>query len=342
MLRSGGLKGRLRRALAFSVSPALREDEADDETSIKASSSKPNVNIKSGAVSATMDNSHSDGPDEPPTPTPKKKSRAASLFNARINASTDNISLSSTVSSASVMIRKLGKLARRNSLAGITSLFKDKKDKEDPAGDSKKSKKKKSGKGEASEASVSHVTAELDRMNTGDWTASDLSGLSPAAKLARQHTLKSNAEAAAKVKAQLEAVAAASQRAINGVGTPTTWEKNTTTRQTSPVKRGPVARVNEDGTRVLVEDDDSASDEASGDDHNGVQNHRPAGGRNVQPGVWDEDEDWAEGEDDEDVTIRVGFERASLDDEEETVSWAINVRRSLERARQPSKGILKG
>jgi hypothetical protein len=179
-------------------------------------------------------------------------------------------------------------------------------------------------------------------MNTGDWTASDLSGLSPAAKLARQHTLKSNAEAAAKAKAQLEVVAAASQRPPNGAGTPTTWEKNTTTRQVLPVKRGPVARVSEDGTRVLVEDDDSASDEASGDDHNGIQNHHLTGGRNVQPGVWDEDEDWAEGEDDEDVTIRVGFERASLDDDDETISWAINVRRSLERERQPSKGILKG
>ena len=347
MLRSGGLKGRLRRALAFNGPSVLREDDAD-ETSVKASSSKAKITVKSSDGSAIISESNpspSDGTDEPPTPTlpPKKKSRAASLFNARINASTDNISLSSTVSSASVMIRKLGKLARRNSLAGITSLFKDKKDKEDAAGDSKKSKKKKSGKGEASEASVSHVTAELDRMNSGDWNASDLSGLSPAAKLARQHTLKSNAEAAAKAKAQLEAVAAASQRATNGAGTPSTWEKNTTTRQTSPVKRGPIARVNEDGTRVLVEDDDSASDDASGDGHYGVQNHHLIGGRNVQPDVWDEDDDWGEGEDDEDVTIRVGFERVSLDgEEEETISWAVNVRRSLEKARMPSKGILKG
>ena len=69
-----------------------------------------------------------------------------------------------------MMIRKLGSMGRfseRNSLAGITSLFKD-KDK----------------KGSAN-------------------------GLSPAAELARQHTLKSNAEAAAQAKGQQEAVASA-------------------------------------------------------------------------------------------------------------------------------------
>jgi len=52
-----------------------------------------------------------------------------SLFNRKFNASTDNISISSTVSSASVMLRKmgnLGKLARRHSLMGLTNMFKDK------------------------------------------------------------------------------------------------------------------------------------------------------------------------------------------------------------------------
>ena len=188
---------------------------------------------------------------------------------------------------------------------------------------------------------MSHVTAELDRMGSGDWSSgSEMSGLSPAAKLARQHTLKSNAEAAARAKAQLEVVAATSHRGTNGAGTPTTWEKNTTTRQASPIKRGAVARVTEDGTRVLVEDDDSASDDGSGDGYYGQQ---PFDSQNAHTEVWDEDDDWPEGEDDEDVTIRVGFERTSLDDdEEETVSWALNVRRSVEKSRKPSKGILKG
>jgi hypothetical protein len=51
------------------------------------------------------------------TPAPEQgKGKGRSLFRMR-NMSTDNISLSSTVSSASMMIRKmgsLGKIARRN------------------------------------------------------------------------------------------------------------------------------------------------------------------------------------------------------------------------------------
>jgi hypothetical protein len=341
MIRSGGLKSRLRRALSLAPSSTLREVE-DDDDSLKASSSKSKNQTKT-STSAPSSSRTPDGTDEasPVIPQPKKKSRAASLFNSRFNASTDNISLSSTVSSASVMIRKLGKLARRNSLAGITSLFKDKKEKNETGDDGKKGKKKKSGKGEASEASVSHVTAELDRMSSGDWSSGpEMSGLSPAAKLARQHTLRSNAEAAARAKAQLEAVAA-SQRPTNGAGTPVTWDKNTTTRQASPVKRGALARVAEDGTRVLVEDDDSASDDGSADGIYG-EHARPQAGQTAREDVWDEDDDWAEGEDDEDVTIRVGFERTSIDDEEETVTWAVNLRRSVEKEKKPSRGILKG
>jgi len=90
----------------------------------------------------------------------------------------------------------MAKLTRRNSLAGITSLFKEKKDKEEDG--SKSKKKKKGGKSSAAEASVSHVTAELD---SSEWST-ELNGLTPAARLARQHTLKTNAEAAAKAKAQ--------------------------------------------------------------------------------------------------------------------------------------------
>ncbi|CAD6915591.1 unnamed protein product [Tilletia controversa] len=58
------------------------------------------------------------------------------IFNRKFNASTDNISISSTVSSASVMLRKmgnLGKIARRSSLMGLTNMFKD-KDRNGPDG----------------------------------------------------------------------------------------------------------------------------------------------------------------------------------------------------------------
>jgi hypothetical protein len=199
-IRSGGLKGRLRRALSLSASQAISEEESSSGAPSSASTlTSPVAPLQSNAA---------DAGDTGSTATKQAKKKRTALFSSRLNASTDNISLSSTMSSASVVIRKLGsigKLARRNSLAGITSLFKDKKNKDD-AGESsgKKGKKKRGEKGEAAEASVSHVTAELDRTSS-EWSA-ELNGLSPAAKLARQHTLKSNAEAAAKAaKAQEEA-----------------------------------------------------------------------------------------------------------------------------------------
>ena len=239
-----------------------------------------------------------------------------------------------------MVIRKLGsigKLARRNSLAGITSLFKDKKDKDD-SGETggKKSKKKKGEKGEVAQASVSHVTAELDRTSS-EWSA-ELNGLSPAAKLARQHTLKSNAEAAARAKALQEAAAAANTAAMTTTANassstqpaelvPVTWEKNTTTSRGTPA----TVPVNEDGMSVVVEDDDSGSD--------GESEHPHDYSAHVEG--W-EDEDWSHIEDDEDLTIRQGLERTSLgDDEYDHEPWAIGLRRSVERTRQPSKGILK-
>jgi hypothetical protein len=428
MIRSGGLKGRLRRALSFNAAQTLKEEadaeveaekaaaetldeeDEDDDVSIKASQVNGKLKAKATVPPITTKSSVSghgtedEGPMSASTSTAsipvKKKGRAASLFNSRLNASTDNISLSSTVSSASVMIRKLGamgKLARRNSLAGITSLFKDKdKDKSKDSkeeGSSKgkkkdKEKDKKTAKGAAAVASVSHVTAELDRPSaTGDWSVgTDMNGLSPAAKLARQHTLKSNAEAAAKAKEAREAkeakeakdaaTAAAAAAAVtgqrngvlsNGTKVPT-WDRNTGTRQgsASPVKGSSSGgiRINEDGTRTLIEDDDDESDD--GHYHHHFQ-ERSAHGHN-QPGQgfadgWDDDEDWdvdAEGEgdrdEDEDVTIRVGMEpRASMDSEDERYMhtqlhlpqspemepWAVDVRRSVEKARKPAKGILK-
>lgn len=331
--KNSGLKSRLRRALNFNPNQALKEED-DDDASIKASA-LPNNKLKAAATT-TPQSPDVDDVGSTATVQTKKRSRAASLFNSRINASTDNISLSSTVSSASVMIRKLGsigRLARRNSLAGITSLFKD-KDKDDKKG---KKDKKGGSKSEASEASVSHVTAELDRAGS-DWSVGEMSGLSPAAKLARQHTLKSNAEAAEKAKAQQEAaaVAAASKSASeNGsaAGGVPVWERNTTTRQASPVKRAAGMHVNEDGTRVLVEEEDD--DDQSDDAHYG----RPQDGHHAG---WDDDDDWdAENDEDEDVTIRM--QRASIDDyqDDEVEPWAVDLRRSVERSRKPAKGILK-
>ncbi|KAF7306242.1 hypothetical protein MIND_00414800 [Mycena indigotica] len=402
VVKGSGLKGRLRRALSFNSSVALKEElddeygEEDEEegggnasddsdASIKASvvnpkqpslaktpaviqnatrKAVPPASTSGSAFSATSVASSSTASTLPvgqQVPLPKKKSRAASLFsNARLNASTDNISLSSTVSSASVMIRKLGsmgRLARRNSLAGITGLFKDRKKKDNEGGEDdneegsgkkdkdkkKKDKKASSGKGSASEASVSHATAELE---AGDWSVptndSTLKGLSPAAKLARQHTLKSNAEAAAKAK---EAAARAAQaqaqsngNGVNGGGVPT-WERNTATR-----RGGGGMQVAEDGTRVFVED--------SGSEGEDEPQHYP----NQPQQQWaideedDEDEEWGMIPGEEDDTIRQEIADAHRHEEggdeygygeEEVEPWAVDLRRSVERTRVPTKGILK-
>jgi len=332
-IRSGGLKVRIRRALSLGASQAITEEETSPVT---PSSSSPLTSQGTG-----LQSNAADAGDTGSTATRQAKKKRTALFNSRLNASTDNISLSSTMSSASVVIRKLGsigKLARRNSLAGITSLFKDKKDRDENGENDGKGKKKKGGKGQAAEASVSHVTAELDRPSS-EWSA-ELNGLSPAAKLARQHTLKSNAEAAAKAKAQEEAAAAAeaADAAVAVASTssatqaaehvPTTWEKNTTTTRGTP----DTARVNEDGMRVVVEDDDSGSEGESEHPHD----------YSTYIEGW-EDEDWSHIDDDEDITIRRGLERTSLGDDEydHDEPWAIGIRRSVERTRQPSKGILK-
>jgi len=370
-MRGPGLKSRLKRALSFNATQTLKEEDLDvdgsDAESIKAS--KVNGKLKAAppaapsSVSAPPMAPSSSAPaavangdaESTATPTiPKKKSRAASLFNSRMNMSTDNISLSSTVSSASVMIRKLGamgKLARRNSLAGITSLFKDKDKEKEKTKDGKdkdkekekdgKKKKAVGAKGDVSEASVSHVTAELDRMGS-DWNVAELTGLSPAAKLARQHTLKSNAEAAAKAKAEKEREKELQQAAkVNGddPSNVPAWDQSTTTRQgaLSPSSSKGTVRVNEDGTRTLVEDDEDESE----DGHYSHQPHHDG---------WDDDEDW-EGElevDEEEATVRqpaAGFAqspRPSFGTEEvEMDPWATDVRRSVERLRVPKKGILK-
>jgi hypothetical protein len=335
-IRSSGIKVRLRRVL---LSRNASEVINEEESSATPSSSSPPANRAAG-----LQSNAADAGDTGSTATKQTKKKRTALFNSRLNASTDNISLSSTMSSASVVIRKLGsigKLARRNSLAGITSLFKDKKDNNDTdENDGKKGKKKRGGKGEAAQASVSHVTAELDRPSS-EWSA-ELNGLSPAAKLARQHTLKSNAEAAAKARAQEEAAAAVATTAADtaaaaasssGSGSqaagsmPTTWEKNTTTNRGIP----DTMHANEDGMRVVVEEDDSGSEGESEHPHD----------YSAHVDGW-EDEDWSHIDEDEDLTIRQGLEQTSLgDDECDDEPWAIGIRRSLERTRQPSKGILK-
>jgi len=169
------------------------------------------------------------------------------LFRNR-NKSSDNISLSSTVSSASMMIRKMGsigKLARRNSLMGISKIFKDKPKDEDAHLPEKQGvfggfKKKNNKKAEAAPAAISRSVAEIDRMGLDD--DHTVPGLSPAAQLARQHTARSKAEAAKRAEEARRRNAAAAQAAAaqsipemgGPVGEPT-WDSSTTTRTTQTV-----------------------------------------------------------------------------------------------------------
>jgi hypothetical protein len=108
---------------------------------------------------------------------------------------------------------------------------------------------------------------------------------------------------------------------------PTTWEKNTTTNRGTPG----TMHANEDGMRVVVEDDDSGSEGESEHPHD----------YSAHIDGW-EDEDWSHIDDEEDLTIRQGLEQTTLgDDECDDEPWAVGIRRSFERTLQPSKGILK-
>lgn len=210
--KATGLKGRLQRALKKdeskavpSTAPAATAAPRPPPASSDAIRDSPSAPAANGGLGARRPSNASFAPSmtEPVGGNSGKAKR--SLFGMK-NASTDNISISSTVSSASMMIRKmgaLGKLARRNSIAGISKIFKDKaKDDDDlpPSGGEPKKKEKKLrfGKSSPSVSSTSHATAEtLDEDKP-------IAGLSPAAQLARQHTLRQRAE-------EQQAQAAASQ-----------------------------------------------------------------------------------------------------------------------------------
>lgn len=142
-----------------------------------------------------------------------------SIFNRKFNSSTDNISISSTVSSASVMLRKvgnLGKLARRHSLMGLTNMFNKDKEREgrdgihgdsfgtmptasdDSAINTKSKKAPKTKKGVPATASITHATVELESARVGD------AGMTPAASYVRQHQLQMQAQAEAEARAARE------------------------------------------------------------------------------------------------------------------------------------------
>lgn len=259
-LKKQGLSGKLRKALSFStlsdvqqaeMAAAERGPPAVVRTNRVEGALPPGVNsTSSGDTNASSGSTRSTSPPRTPdngaSPLPASSAASISsrrsrrpplsgeneggskrgLFNRKFNSSTDNISISSTVSSASVMLRKvgnLGKLARRHSLMGLTNMFNKDKEREGREGlhgddfgapsavvdDSAvgKGKKSKTKKGAPAAASITHATVELESGAHAE------GGMTPAASYVRQHQLqmKQQAEAeakaakAAKERAELEA-----------------------------------------------------------------------------------------------------------------------------------------
>jgi len=213
--------------------------------------------------------------------------RTRSLFNMK-NASTDNISIASAASSASMMIRKIGsfgKLASRNrcvapgrlpdraspcvvadllatptrSISGISNIFKDKKSKDLDDLDGGAEKKKgglsafRSRKTAPSAAATARASAELDRQ-----AAVTASGLTPAARLARQHTIKSKAAEEAEEERRRSTIGdvVTEDGRRPSLDVPTAWESTTATSQTNG--RQPVQLV-DDGFSDSEDEDDSRS-----------------------------------------------------------------------------------
>ncbi|EPQ27233.1 uncharacterized protein PFL1_05156 [Pseudozyma flocculosa PF-1] len=233
-----GLSGKLRKALSFSNMAEMQQAAESQRTGPgrapfgPVAGGHPNSSgDTNGSTGSTRSTSPPRTPDNGANPASSAASissrRSArpplssandgkrSIFNRKFNSSTDNISISSTVSSASVMLRKvgnLGKLARRHSLMGLTNMFNKDKEREGREGfhndsfgtlppaaaadDSAigsatgaKAKKGKSKKASPATASITHATVELESSRGSE------NGMTPAASYVRQHQLQMQQQA---------------------------------------------------------------------------------------------------------------------------------------------------
>jgi hypothetical protein len=220
-------------------------------------------------------------------------------------------------------------------LAGISKIFKDKPKDEDAALPEKeirkaekkqaKQDKKDRKKASAAPATVSHATVEQDKPINDDDRA--LAGLSPAAKLARQHTLRSKAE---QQKAQAEKAR---------TGEPT-WDNNTQTRNTAPVL--PSIESLTSGLSTLT-----TSTPENGPEVVRVQprSTRVVHAVNVADHEYDSEDDSSDGETVEDATISMARTRFSQEterslggDDEFRAEWGNSW---IDKTAVPKKGILK-
>jgi hypothetical protein len=232
------------------------------------------------------------------------------------------------------MIRKIGsmgKIARRSSIAGITRLFKDKERKNKGEFD-EEDENARGSKGSAAETRVTTATAELDRMSSG---MDDVQGLSPAAQLVRQHTMKSKAQEDARLAAQQRR----SQESGAEDGMPVTWDRGTAKRGASGV-RTPI--VNENGNHIFAEEDEDSYSGSDDDDNVTFRGHDhrvPETLTSVPEHVDDEDDF----QDDEDVTVRMGDidlhgNLSPEDHEGDTSVWEVS---RPNHQLKPAKGILR-
>ncbi|CDW97009.1 hypothetical protein [Sporisorium scitamineum] len=246
-----GLSSKLRKALSFSNMNDVQDNAAyGGSSSAAAAARRPQHGVfgrdlgglpnSSGDTNASTGSTRSTSPPRTPDngaalpgssaasitsrrgtrpPLSNNNEGKRSIFNRKFNSSTDNISISSTVSSASVMLRKvgnLGKLARRHSLMGLTNMFNKDKEREgrdgihadsfgtlptasdDSAINTKSKKASKSKKGIPATASITHATVELESARVSD------AGMTPAASYVRQHQLQMQAQAEAEARAARE------------------------------------------------------------------------------------------------------------------------------------------
>lgn len=225
------------------------------------------------------------------------------------------------------MIRKmgsLGKLARRNSLMGISKIFKDKPKDEDapiPEKQGMLSFKKKSGH-KADLAPTTLSPAHVERVSEDDDRVLD--GLSPAAQLARQHTVRSKAEAA---KREAEAKRRSTASDFAGPTGEPTWDTNTVNRNNQiQAAAADAARPSFDGAnvvRVVPRSPDVVR-------HAFAVNHP------------DYDSDDSSDCDDTMDDITVGMNRAHINDAADAEFQAMWGKADIDRNARPKKGILRG
>ncbi len=237
----------------------------------------------------------------------------------------------------------MGTIARRSSIAGITRLFRDKEKKKTPeaAGVEDEENNFTTSKSNRAEASVSHTTVEFDK---GTFSGDDLKGLSPAARLARQHTLKSKAAEAAKAEALAKSQRELEVGSTGNADLPVTWDRGTTKR-TGQHSRPPL--VAEVGATVLIEDDDESDSDRDGNmDDDITLTKREQFQLRQPPAPVDDYSDEDEGGFEEDVTVRLGaididgrLPNNQEDFDDDASQWG--VWRTNHKDMVPLKGVLR-